>query len=275
MPTWDPTAVVRDVIKVFQEDARVSNEAKLLCLCTFLAFVPQEASSRELSIHPARREQVLTGLRSTANDVMDLLQQLATSASGDTLLHKYILDALAAWADIANVTPRFPRVILEGALHIVCSEDHHAYIKQSAASAACASLVQCVWTSDTELRALLATSLAKLRAEVVKAERSEESRALIVDVLSSVAMKALRDQKDATKSPFATRTRCGWRSHVCQVRRIQKFAKTTKEDAAIGAEAEDKYRRGYRHRSVAFRTRWLIRGAFCRCLHGVGAGTLG
>ena len=204
MPTWDPTAVVRDVIKVFQEDARVSNEAKLLCLCTFLAFVPQEASSRELSIHPARREQVLTGLRSTANDVMDLLQQLATSASGDTLLHKYILDALAAWADIANVTPRFPRVILEGALHIVCSEDHHANIKQSAASAACASLVQCVWTSDTELRALLATSLAKLRAEVVKAERSEESRALIVDVLSSVAMKALRDQKDASKSPFAT-----------------------------------------------------------------------
>jgi transportin-3 len=45
MPTWDPTTVVRDVIEVFQEDARVENEAKLLCLCTFLAFVPQEASS--------------------------------------------------------------------------------------------------------------------------------------------------------------------------------------------------------------------------------------
>lgn len=204
MPTWKADNVVRDIIEAFTSDTSVPDAAKLLCLCSFLAVVPQEATSRDLSIHPMRREEVISGLKSTGGDVMNLLQQLANATAGDASLQKHIMDALEAWADIADVTRAFPRVIVEGALHVTCSEDCSSSMKQSAAGAARASLEQCVWTTDRSLREMLASAMTMLRGEVVGSDKSEETRVLIADILSCVASKALRDQKDSTKNPLAT-----------------------------------------------------------------------
>ena len=63
MNAWEGGAVVRDVVGYFSNDASTTNDAKLLCLCTFLAFIPEEATSRDLSLHPQRRQEVLAALR--------------------------------------------------------------------------------------------------------------------------------------------------------------------------------------------------------------------
>lgn len=207
MTAWGVDAVVRDVVDYFSNDASTTNEAKLLCLCTFLAFMPEEATSRDLSLHPRRRHDVLVALRASARDVMDLLERLAASAGADVMLHKYILDALSAWADVADVTGRFPRVVLGGALHIVASADGYpSSLKQSAANAVKGALRQCVWTTNGELRETLATSMESLRRAIVAQPGgvSDESKTLLSEVFSSLALEALRDQKDATKNPIAT-----------------------------------------------------------------------
>lgn len=228
MPSWNAESVVQDVIEAFASDASVSNEAKVLCLCSFLAVIPQEAQSRELSIHPMRREQVIDGMKNTASAVMDLLQQLVTAAGSDSMIQKHVLDALEAWADLADVTRAFPRLVVEGALHIVAAEVYPSSMKQSAAGAARASLEQCVWTKDQGLRDLLAAGLMRLREEVVLTTKSQETRVLICDILSAVAMRALRDQKDATKNPFATGPdAAGDRSYIkyAEFKRLQREQK--------------------------------------------------
>lgn len=237
MPAWNAESVVQDVIEAFASDASVSNEAKMLCMCSFLAVVPQEAQSRELSIHPMRREQVVGGMKNAANAVMDLLQQLVTAAGGDSMIQKYVLDALEAWADLADVTRAFPRLVVEGALHIVAAaEAYPSSMKQSAAGAARASLEQCVWTKDANLRDLLAAGLTKLRGEVVLTEKADETRVLIAEILSAVAMRALRDQKDATKNPLATGPdAAGDRSYVkyAEFKRLQREQKRNAQQQTV------------------------------------------
>ena len=206
MNSWNVDAVVRDVVEYFSNDASTTNEAKLLCLCTFLAFIPEEATSRDLSLHPQRRHDVLVALRASACDVMDLLERLAANAGADVMLHKYILDALSAWADVADVTAKFPRVVLGGALQIIaCADGHPSPLKQSAANAVKGALRQCVWTTRGELRETLATSMESLRRTIARPGGvSDESKTLLSEVFSSLALEALRNQKDATKNPLAT-----------------------------------------------------------------------
>ena len=204
MNAWESDAVVRDVVEYFSNDASTTNEAKLLCLCTFLAFIPEEATSRDLSLHPQRRQDVLAALKASANDVMELLEQLAASAGADVMLHKYILDALSAWADVADVTAKFPRVILGGALQIVGTDGHQSSLKQSAANALKGALQQCVWTKNGELRETLAASMGSLRQAIAQPAVSVETKTLLSEVFSSIALTSLRNQKDATRNPLAT-----------------------------------------------------------------------
>lgn len=205
MPSWDPNGVVDQTLAAFNEDETTSQAAKVMCLTTFLAIVAEQAASRDLSIHPMRREAVLTGLKNSVSTVMDVLGRLADAAGGDAALHTHILDALGSWAEIANVAQALPTIIVDGAVHILCDDSHGSHIRQSAVKALKGVLVQCIWTmGDETLRQTLAQILAKLRGEVGAPGKSDEGRVLIVEVISDVACAALRDQRDATKNPLAT-----------------------------------------------------------------------
>ena len=205
MPSWDPNSVVDQTLAAFNEDETTSQTAKVMCLTTFLAIVAEQATSRDLSIHPMRREAVLMGLKNSVTTVMDVLGRLADAAGGDAALHTHILDALGSWAEIADVAQTLPTSVLDGAVHILCDDSQGSHIRQSAVKALKGVLVQCIWTmGNKKLRQMLAQILAKLRGEVGAPGKSDEGRVLIVEVISDIACAALRDQRDATKNPLAT-----------------------------------------------------------------------
>jgi len=204
MPTWEPKDVVRDSIsKISGDDASASAESKVLCLCAFLAFLAQEANSRELSIHPARREHVLAGLKGASKEVMGVLECLALSSSGvDAALLAYIFDALSSWAEFSDITQAFPSFIVDGAVQILCGQGlASSHLRQSATNAARTALVQCIRAQ--ELHGFLSKHLRTLRAHVILCDQSEESRALMTEILSAVAMGAVRE-REPVANPFAT-----------------------------------------------------------------------
>lgn len=123
MPSWEPMDIVSTLLFTFQNDSSTPTDSKLLCLCALLALLAQEANCRDLSIHPARRECVLDGLKAASSDVMIVLEQLAQSCQNDASLISYILEALASWAEFSNITQAFPSVIVDGAVQIVCSSE--------------------------------------------------------------------------------------------------------------------------------------------------------
>ena len=151
MPSWDPNGVVDQTLAAFNEDETTSQAAKVMCLTTFLAIVAEQAASRDLSIHPMRREAVLMGLKNSASTVMDVLGRLADAAGGDAALHTHILDALGSWAEIADVAHALPTSIVDGAVHILCDDSQGSHIRQSAVKALKGVLVQCIWTTGVLL----------------------------------------------------------------------------------------------------------------------------
>ena len=212
MPSWEPMDIVSTLLITFggQNDQSAPADSKLLCLCALLALLAQEANCRDLSIHPARRECVLDGLKAASSDVMTVLEQLAQSCQNDASLISYILEALASWAEFSDITQAFPSVIVDGAVQIVCSSEgdgqHSSILKQRAANAARTSLSQCIWYRSEKLRGLLAQHMATLRKHVMMHNKSSETRDLITEILSALAMEACREKEIDNRevNPYAT-----------------------------------------------------------------------
>ena len=209
MPSWEPQDIVTKLLVAFGNDASAPTESKLLCLCALLAFLAQEANSRDLSIHPARRECVIEGLKAASSEVMAVLERLARECNNDASLLSYIFDALASWAEFSDITQAFPSIIVDGAVQIVCSDGEQQHtLKQRAANATRASLSKIISCRSENLRGLLAQHMETLRQNVVLLGKSSETRDLITEILSAVAMEACRekvsDAEDAGNHRYAT-----------------------------------------------------------------------
>jgi hypothetical protein len=201
-----PGAVVLDAV-----GERLLVAAGEACVVSVLEVLPEEAASKDLSIHPRRRAAIVDGLRGAAAAlVFPALDALATKAfessngGADTDHHARAaaLRAAAAWASFdENIEPgACPGAALDRAVAVLsvfenAADDPHHLVVDAAVTLATAALSGAVHRTGARRQAL-AEKLGVLRASAAEGgplsalDGVRERRARAAEVLASVACRA-------------------------------------------------------------------------------------
>ena len=203
-----PGAVVLDAV-----GERLLVAAGEACVVSVLEVLPEEAASKELSIHPRRRAATVDGLRGAATALaFPALDALATKAfessngppRADTDHHARAaaLRAAAAWASFdENIEPgACPSAALDRAVEVLsvfddAADEPHHLVVDAAVTLATAALSGAVHRGGARRRAL-AEKLGALRESAALGgplsalDGVRERRARAAEVLASVACRA-------------------------------------------------------------------------------------
>ena len=274
MDAWDPASIVPDVLRYFSSSSSGGDgggrapSSGAACFLHVLAVLPEECASKDLSVHPARREAVRRGLRdaaaTSAFPAMDAISRGASVGSARVLAFR----AFAAWSAFApDCDAAAPSATLEFALEALlrggfvpaATPGGIADRLLDAAQAAVASaLVEA--THRPSRRDALAAALAAIREAIRESpgprvgfeydEHSDEYSRLhrLTQILASVAVRAsepapvARAQAEAVKDPLAVGpAAAGDRAYVPykQFAEMRKEAKRSGRGKSRGADAND------------------------------------
>ncbi len=168
-----------------------ADEAARLATLAWLRVLPEEAVSRDLSLHPLRRGAAADALRSGSPAVLAALNSaVAGAAADDTALQAQALDAFTAWCDFgAPAVAVAAAALTSGAFGVLASGGPEPLLQPStgAAAAAASALLQ---QPSTESVAALAPLLAALRPAAVAAAAASPVGAAVATVLSHAACEA-------------------------------------------------------------------------------------
>ena len=277
MDAWDPASIVPDVLRYFSSSSSGGDgggrapSSGAACFLHVLAALPEECASKDLSVHPARREAVRRGLRdaaaTSAFPAMDAISRGASVGSARVLAFR----AFAAWSAFApDCDAAAPSATLEFALEALLRGIPAATpggvadrLLDAAQAAVASGLVEA--THRPSRRDALAAALAAIREAIRESpgprvgfeyaggrpdEHSDEHSRLhrLTQILASVAVRAsepapvARVQAEAVKDPLAVGpAAAGDRAYVPykQFAEMRKEAKRSGRGKSRGADAND------------------------------------
>ena len=215
-----PAGPVQGHVQLTPDGAAVVSVAGIVALLQIFAVLPEECASKDLSIHPARREAVSLGLRAAASSVVyPTLETLVHNPNvhADPHARALLMRALAAWSSFepaaAGACPSSTLAAAVSAITVDARASHPA-VADAAAAATTAAATAAV--HRPERREALGATLAALREHCAGAgaggdgdgrggedadDDDAESRARAAEVLASVATRAAEPPPPATPPP--------------------------------------------------------------------------
>ena len=217
-----PAGPVQVHVQLTPDGAAVVSVAGIVALLQIFSVLPEECASKDLSIHPARREAVSLSLRAAASSVVyPTLETLAHNPNvhADPHARALLMRALAAWSSFepaaAGACPSSTLAAAVSAITVDARASHPA-VADAAAAATTAAATAAV--HRPERREALGATLAALREhcagrdgigdgngrggeDAADDDDDAESRARAAEVLASVATRAAEPPPAATPPP--------------------------------------------------------------------------